>query len=86
MFAGTYLHDDVFSMAAAYLYHIVQSHPFLDGNKRTGAVAALAFLDWNDVQIHDDNDGLVDITLQVATCKADKETVAVWFRTQVVES
>ena len=23
-------------MAAAYLYHIVQNHPFVDGNKRTG--------------------------------------------------
>ena len=31
-FAGEFLHKDVFEMAAAYLYHIVQNHPFLDGN------------------------------------------------------
>ena len=36
-----YLHGDLFEMAAAYLYHIVQNHPFVDGNKRTGLVAAL---------------------------------------------
>ena len=42
-FGGEFLHKDLFEMAAAYLFHIVQNHPFLDGNKRTGAVAALVF-------------------------------------------
>ena len=41
---GQYSHNDVVEMAAAYLFHIVQNHPFVDGKKRTGAVAALAFL------------------------------------------
>ena len=31
--------------------HIVQNHPFIDGNKRTGAVAALVFLDLNGIEI-----------------------------------
>jgi hypothetical protein len=39
-FGGEFLHADLFEMAAAYLYHIVQNHPFLDGNKRTGAATA----------------------------------------------
>ena len=43
-FGGVLLHDDIFEMAAAYLYHIVMNHPFIDGNKRTGAHAALVFL------------------------------------------
>lgn len=33
-FGETYLHKDLFEMAAAYLFHLVQNHPFLDGNKR----------------------------------------------------
>lgn len=33
-FGGEFLHRDLFEMAAAYLYHIVQNHPFIDGNKR----------------------------------------------------
>ncbi len=37
-------------MAAAYLYHIVQNHPFIDGNKRTGAAAAIIFLSMNDME------------------------------------
>jgi len=35
-FGDQYLHQDIFQMAAAYLYHIVQNHPFVDGNKRVG--------------------------------------------------
>lgn len=44
-FDGELLHTDVFAVAAAYMFHIVQNHPFTDGNKRTGAAAALVFLD-----------------------------------------
>jgi death-on-curing protein len=37
----------LFLMAAAYLFHLVQNHPFVDGNKRTGTATALVFLDFN---------------------------------------
>jgi hypothetical protein len=33
-FGGRLLHETLFDMAAAYLFHIVQNHPFVDGNKR----------------------------------------------------
>lgn len=36
-FGGEFLHADLFQMAAAYLFHIAKNHPFVDGNKRTGA-------------------------------------------------
>jgi len=49
-FGGNYLHAGLFEMAAAYLYHIVQNHPFVDGNKRTGAAAAIVFLAMNDIR------------------------------------
>ena len=35
-FGGDFVHDSLFAMAAAYLFHIVSNHPFVDGNKRTG--------------------------------------------------
>ncbi len=35
-FQGQLLHDGVLSIASAYLYHVVQNHPFMDGNKRAG--------------------------------------------------
>jgi len=67
-------------MAAAYLFHIVQNHPFIDGNKRTGAAAAIIFLDMNGVEIEADEEGLVDLTLRVATGQAGKPDIAEFFR------
>ena len=47
-FGGEFLHSTIPSMAAAYLFHICQNHAFVDGNKRTGANAAITFLLIND--------------------------------------
>lgn len=79
-FGGEHLHQDLFEMAAAYLFHIAQNHPFLDGNKRTGAAVALIFLDINGVEIDADEEGLVDLTLRVATGGAGKPEIAEFFR------
>lgn len=79
-FGGEFLHADLFDMAAAYMFHIVQNHPFLDGNKRTGLVAALAFLDLNDVDIEAPKGSLYDLTIAAATGQADKPQIAAFFR------
>ena len=79
-YGGEYLHGDLFEMAAAYLFHIVQNHPFLDGNKRTGAASAIVFLALNEIEIDDDEQGLVELTLSVATGKAGKTEIAEFFR------
>ena len=46
-FGGEFLHKTLFTMAAAYAYHIAENQPFVDGNKRTGLAAALVFLALN---------------------------------------
>lgn len=51
-FDDAYLHDSLSAMAATYLYHLVQNHPFIDGNKRIGAASALAFLSFNGFVIN----------------------------------
>src|SRR5579862_9231236 len=51
-FAGDFLHSDRFEMAAAYLFHIIRNHPFVDGNKRVGAVSAIVFLRLNDQDLN----------------------------------
>jgi death on curing protein len=79
-FGGEYLHKDLYEMAAAYLYHVVQNHPFLDGNKRTGAAAAIIFLAMNDIEIDADEEGLVELTLPVACGNAGKPQIAEFFR------
>ena len=35
---------DIFELATAYAFGIVRNHPFVDGNKRTGFMAAYVFL------------------------------------------
>ncbi|MCL4195155.1 MAG: type II toxin-antitoxin system death-on-curing family toxin [Thermoguttaceae bacterium] len=80
-FGGQFLHQDLFEMAAAYLYHLVQNHPFLDGNKRTGAVAAMVFLDLNGIDIDAPKGGLYDLTMAVATGQVGKAEITAFFRT-----
>lgn len=38
---------DIIDMAGAYISGIVRNHPFIDGNKRTGFVAGVLFLEMN---------------------------------------
>lgn len=80
-FDGAFVHRDLYEMGAAYLYHVIQNHPFVDGNKRTGTAAALVFLALNGVTIVADEDVLVALVLDVAQGRADKPRVAEFFRT-----
>lgn len=79
-FGGQHLHTDVFEMAAAYLFHLVQNHPFLDGNKRAGAVSALVFLDINGVEIDAPKGAIYELTMSVATGQIGKREIAGFFR------
>jgi death-on-curing protein len=80
-FGGSYLHADVFEMAAAYLYHLVQNHPFYDGNKRIGAACAHAFLYLNGYfLVTECADPMTDLVLLVAQGKNKKTEVADFFR------
>jgi death on curing protein len=75
-----YLHHDIYEMAAAYLFHIVRNHPFIDGNKRTGAVSAIVFLIMNGIEFNDDEDDLENLVISVAEGKNDKAEIAQYFR------
>ena len=50
-FAGEYLHRDLLEMGAAYLFHVVEAHAFVDGNKRIGLQCMLVFLALNGLAI-----------------------------------
>jgi death-on-curing protein len=79
-FGGAYLHADLFEMAAAYLFHLVKNHPFLDGNKRIGLEAALVFLEINGLSLRATDEALVELTLSVAQGVAGKQQIADFFR------
>lgn len=79
-FGGEYVHADIFEMAAAYAYHIIKNHPFIDGNKRTGMATSLLFLAWNNTELTLTEDEIVEIGVHIAESKLSKEEVAALFR------
>lgn len=79
-FGDQYLHADLFEMAAAYLFHIVQNHPFADGNKRVGAATALVFLELNQIDLKIATTALVQHVLDVAQDRIGKAATAEFFR------
>jgi len=79
-FGGYYLHEDLFEMAAAYLYHLVQNHPFIDGNKRVGLATAVTFLKVNGIPVIADEDEAAEMVLSVAQGQADKSAIADFLR------
>jgi death-on-curing protein len=72
-FGGEFLHASIPAMAAAYLFHLCQNHPFLDGNKRVGANAAITFLLMNNWEPAFDEEELVDVALSVASGRLSKQ-------------
>jgi death-on-curing protein len=79
-FGGQLLHTDLFEMASAYLFHLVQNHPFIDGNKRVGAVAADVFLALNDIRLSAGQDDYADFVMSVARGETSKSAAAEFLR------
>jgi death-on-curing protein len=79
-FAGQFLHTDLYEMAAAYLFHLVKNHPFLDGNKRVGAAAVNVFMFMNAIRFGPDEDKYTNLVLRVATGEANKAAIAEFLR------
>jgi death-on-curing protein len=65
--------EDIFELAAAYLYGLAKNHAFVDGNKRIAIVAAAAFLMDNGFEIATDDATLYTFVLAVAAGEIDEE-------------
>lgn len=66
-------------MAAAYLFHLVANHPFIDGNKRTGAVCSFVFLSLNGMILEADEEEFEELVWGVARGELQKNDVARFF-------
>jgi len=75
-FGGEFLHPDIFTMAAAYLFHICKNHPFVDGNKRTALAACLVFLEINGYELTADEKSLEKLVIDTASGKLTKNNIA----------
>ncbi len=77
---GQYLHEHFFLMAAAYLFHLAQNHPFVDGNKRVALVSAVVFMQVNGYRFIGEPDEVEKLVLRVSQGKMSKEQIAEHFQ------
>jgi death-on-curing protein len=74
------LYADIFEKAAALMESLINNHPFVDGNKRTGIACAVLFLKQNGVSFSAKNAELEKITLRVASSKIRHPEIAQWLK------
>ncbi len=79
-FGGEDLYRDIADKAAALMHSLVLNHPFVDGNKRAGAFAAIVFAESNGHEFLATPGELVETTLAVAEGDMAVEALAIWFR------
>lgn len=77
---------DVFRLAAAYGYGLVKNHPFVDGNKRTGTLAAVVFLGLNGVQVEFNEAEIAVMIIGLAASEFSEDDLANWLRKNAVRS
>ncbi len=80
------LHRTIYDKTAAYLFHLIQNHPFIDGNKRTASMAALVFFASNfkdGFRIFENE--YQELILRVAQGAASKKEIANFFRRNTIK-
>lgn len=75
------LYPDFFTKAAALMESVINNHPFVDGNKRTGIAATALFLNANGYRLQVSNTELEKFTLEVAQAQHTIEDIAAWLQT-----
>ena len=79
-FGGEDLYPDLWSKAAALMQALVQTHPCVDGNKRTALAATGIFLELNDHVLAASNDEALDFARQVTGGEMTLQEMATWLK------
>jgi death-on-curing protein len=75
-----YQKPSLFDLAAAYAHGIVKNHPFIDGNKRSGFLAATLFLEANGIRFNGDERDAVIQTLALAAGESTLQDFSAWLQ------
>jgi len=70
----------LFDLAAEYALGIVKNHPFLDGNKRAGFMAAYILLGANGLEFEAPEEEVVLQTLALAAGEIGRKEYAAWLK------
>ena len=79
---AAYGEPSVFDPAAAYAFGIIRNHPFVDGNKRAGFLAAYVFLGLNGWELMSSEAEAVAAVLALAKGEMDEAGFADWLKTK----
>lgn len=71
---------DVVEMAALYTAGIVRNHPFIDGNKRTGFVVGVLFLELNGFDFKASEEDATQAVFGLAAGSLDESGYVAWLR------
>jgi len=85
-FDSNELYPDLFTKAAALMDSLINNHPFLDGNKRTGITATGLFLRINGWVLTASSEELVACTMRVAVEGLEIDELANWLRAKTIKS
>lgn len=81
---AAYGEPDLADLAAAYAFGLVRNHPFVDGNKRTGFVAAATFLLLNGHDLDATQQDVVTTFWRLADGSLTEPELAGWFRRRLL--
>jgi death-on-curing protein len=84
VFANDELYPTIPEKAAALGFSLIQDHPFVDGNKRTGHAAMETFLVLNGHEIRASVDEQQSVLLQVAASEMKREAFLEWLREHII--
>ncbi|MBS3794132.1 MAG: type II toxin-antitoxin system death-on-curing family toxin [Candidatus Thorarchaeota archaeon] len=77
-------YPSIWKKAAALLHCIIDKHPFVDGNKRTGWLTTALFLAFNGHYLMIDIDDAEDMCISIAKGEVEIDTSAAWLRKHAV--
>ena len=77
-FGDKELYADIFSKVAALGYSLICSHPFVDGNKRSGYVAMRLFLNINGYEIMASVEEKYKFVMEIAKNIRKEKSIAEW--------
>jgi death on curing protein len=74
---------DIIELATKYTAGIVKNHPFLDGNKRTGFVVGVLFLELNGYRFTASEEAAAQAVLELAAGRIDESGFCEFLRANV---
>lgn len=79
-FDGDELYPTAYKKAASLTHSIINNHPFVDGNKRTGIYTGIFFLKRNGYNLDIKKGEITKFAINIAKDKISIKTISEWFK------